>query len=107
VGNVAPGRFGAAAGLPGPGVGGTLSSVSTVTVNEAQQRLPELLARLGTEGECIITGTHGPLARLLPVAGAAPATSLRQLQPVSVGSLLRSYPDAADDLLGEMTDREP
>lgn len=81
--------------------------MSTITVNEAQERLPELLARLSTEGEWIITGTQGPLARLSPMPPGGPHTSLRQLRPVSVGALLRPYPDAADDLLGEMSDREP
>jgi antitoxin (DNA-binding transcriptional repressor) of toxin-antitoxin stability system len=80
----------------------TLETVSTITVTEAQERLPELLARLSTEGEWIITGAHGPMARLSAVGPRESAASLRQLRPESVGSLLRPYPDVSDDLLGEM-----
>jgi antitoxin (DNA-binding transcriptional repressor) of toxin-antitoxin stability system len=78
--------------------------MQTLTLSEAQQRLKELVRGLGREGEFVITDADKPVAKLSPVA--AP-TSLRDLQPKSVGALLRPFPSLEDDTLGEMLDVGP
>jgi antitoxin (DNA-binding transcriptional repressor) of toxin-antitoxin stability system len=75
--------------------------MNTVTLHEAQQHLPELVRRLAREGELFITDADQPVARLSLVS---PRTSLRNLAPRSVGAVLRPFPSASDDLLGEMLD---
>ena len=42
------------------------------------------------------------IARMEDTAGNAPRPSLRNLQPASVGAVLRPFPAPDDDLLGEM-----
>jgi antitoxin (DNA-binding transcriptional repressor) of toxin-antitoxin stability system len=76
--------------------------MSTVTLDQARRQLSELVLSLPIEGEVLILGANGPVAKLSPVASATNRTSLRQLEPRSVGALLRPYPAAADDLLDEM-----
>lgn len=73
----------------------------TVTLNEAQQHLHELVRNLAREGELVITDANKPVARLSAVL---PQTSLHQLEPKSVGAVLRPFPAADDDTLGEMLD---
>ena len=75
--------------------------MNTVTLQEAQQHLPELVQKLAREGECLITDADQPVARL---SWVTPRPSLRQLEPQSVGAVLRTYPSSVDDPLGEMLD---
>jgi len=75
--------------------------MQTVTLSEAQKHLLELVRELPRQGELLITDADKPVARLSSVA--AP-TSLRQLQPTSVGAVLRPFPAPDDDMLGEMLD---
>jgi antitoxin (DNA-binding transcriptional repressor) of toxin-antitoxin stability system len=73
--------------------------MKTVSLDEAQRQLVELVRNLPFEGELLITDEDKPIARL---ASAAARPSLRDLQPASVGDILRPFPDAEDDLLSEM-----
>ena len=73
----------------------------TVTLTEAQKHLAELVHDLPREGEMVITDNDKPVAILSPPIGR---TSLRDLQPASVGAVLRAFPSADDDTLGEMLD---
>ena len=70
----------------------------TVTLDEAQKHLPELVRRLDREGELVITDHDEPVARLAPIAVRG---SLRDLKPCSVGAVLRPFL-GSDDLLDEM-----
>ena len=73
----------------------------TVTLDEAQKHLVELVHGLAREGELVITDADKPVARLAPVGAQ---TSLRDLQPRSIGAVLRPFPSSEDDTLGEMLD---
>ena len=73
--------------------------MQSVSLDEAQRHLAELVGQLPREGEFLITQQDKPVARL---TSATPRPSLRQLQPASVGAVLRPFPSAEDDLLGEM-----
>lgn len=75
--------------------------MQTVTLTEAQKHLQELVRDLAREGELLITDADRPVARLSPVTAQ---TSLRQLEPKSVGAVLRPFPSLEDDALGEMLD---
>ena len=75
--------------------------MQTVTLSDAQKHLLELVRELPRQGELLITDADKPVARLSSVAAQ---TSLRQLQPKSVGTLLRPFPAPDDDMLGEMLD---
>ena len=72
-----------------------------VPLADAQKNLAELVNELPQEGEFVITVANRPVARLAPFSER---TSLRDLKPLSVGAVLRPYPKADDDLLGEMLD---
>jgi antitoxin (DNA-binding transcriptional repressor) of toxin-antitoxin stability system len=74
--------------------------MQTVTLDEAQSKLAELVHQLGVGGEVVILEEKRPVARLLP---AVERPSLRDLEPVSVGAVLRPFPLPEDDLLEEMT----
>lgn len=76
--------------------------MKTVTLSEAQRTLPELVRRLEQEGEMLITDADHPVARL---TRASDGHSLRDLQPVSLGGVLRPFPSPDDDVLSEMLDR--
>ncbi|MCI0534593.1 MAG: type II toxin-antitoxin system Phd/YefM family antitoxin [Verrucomicrobiales bacterium] len=78
--------------------------MQTVTLAEAQQHLTELVRDLARQGEWVITDADKPVARLAPVSTP---TSLRDLKPASVGAVLRPFPSAEDDVLGEMLDGRP
>ena len=58
--------------------------MNTVTLNEAQQHLPELVRKLTRDGELLITDADQPVARLSVVT---PRPSLRNLEPRSVGAV--------------------
>jgi len=73
--------------------------MNTVTLKEAQQHLPELVQTLARDGEWLITDADQPVARL---SWVTPRTSLRHLEPQSVGKVLRPYPSDSDDTLSEM-----
>ena len=75
--------------------------MNTVTLQAAQQNLPELVQKLAREGEWLITDADQPVARL---SWVNPRPSLRHLKPTSVGAVLHPYPSSADDTLGEMLD---
>jgi len=75
--------------------------MQTVTLSEAQKHLLELVRGLAREGELLITDADKPVARLSSVS---PKTSLRQLEPRSVGAVLHPFPAPEDDTLGEMLD---
>jgi prevent-host-death family protein len=74
--------------------------MQTVTLDDAQQHLTELVRDLVKEQEIIITAGDKPVARL--VSAASPRPSLSDIRPVSVGGVLRPYPSVDDDLLEEM-----
>ena len=71
--------------------------MQTVTLEEAQKNLAELVRQLGREGEVTITDANQPVARLSPAR-----ESLRDIKPKSVGAVLREFPSPGDDILGEM-----
>jgi antitoxin (DNA-binding transcriptional repressor) of toxin-antitoxin stability system len=75
--------------------------MQTVTLSEAQKHLLELVRDLDREGELLITEANQPVARLSLVTVR---TSLRNLEPKSVGAVLRPFPSPSDDTLGEMLD---
>jgi antitoxin (DNA-binding transcriptional repressor) of toxin-antitoxin stability system len=75
--------------------------MQTVTLEEAQRRLSELVRTLTQEGEVTIVEDDQPVARLSP---ATARTSLRDLKPKSVGAVLHPFPAPEDDTLGEMLD---
>ena len=75
--------------------------MQTVTLAEAQKHLAELVRDLAREGELVITDADKPVARLAPLHAQ---TSLRNLSPQSVGTVLRPFPSSEDDTLGEMLD---
>lgn len=81
--------------------------MQTVTLEEAQAKLPELIRALPTEREITIIRGNQTVAK---ITGVSPAVSNSQsvlnIAPVSVGRVLRPYPDPADDILGEMLERE-
>jgi len=75
--------------------------MQTVTLSEAQKHLAELVRGLGREGELLITDADQPVARLSSVNVR---TSLSELEPKSVGPILRPFPSPLDDIFGEMLD---
>lgn len=75
--------------------------MQTVTLTEAQRNLAKLVQDLARKGEFLITDDNKPVAKLTHVSGR---TSLHDLKPSSVGEVLRSFPSAEDDTLGEMLD---
>lgn len=75
--------------------------MQTVTLSEAQKHLTELVRDLAREGELLITDADKPVAKLSSVTTR---TSLRKLEPKSVGAVLRPFPSPEDDTLGEMLD---
>ena len=77
--------------------------MSTITLSEAQVSLGELVKRLSTEGEIVITDGTRPVARLSP---AQAGRSLLDFKPRSVGKILRPIPHPDDDILGEMLDNK-
>jgi antitoxin (DNA-binding transcriptional repressor) of toxin-antitoxin stability system len=78
-----------------------IATMQTVTLTEAQEHLKELVRAIDRQGELFITDADAPVAKLSPVTTA---TSLRHLSPTSVGAVLRPFPSADDDTLGEMVD---
>jgi len=78
--------------------------MNAVTLSEAQRHLVELVRDLAREGELLITDDNRPIAKLSPVTSETSRTSLRDLQPASVGAVLRPFPSPEDDTLGEMLD---
>jgi antitoxin (DNA-binding transcriptional repressor) of toxin-antitoxin stability system len=80
------------------------SSMNAVSLSEAQQHLVELVHDLARRGELLITDNNQPVARLSPVTPTSGRASLRDLQPSSVGAVLRPFPSSEDDTLGEMLD---
>ena len=73
--------------------------MSTVTLDDAQKRLGELVQRLASEKEMVLTDAGKPVARLVPVTARH---SVRDHKAASVGGLLKPFPDPDDDILGEM-----
>jgi len=69
--------------------------VSTVTIQEAQTRLTELIRRLGPGDELVITDDDRPVARLAPIARAEPGP--RRLGSMR-GSVLHMAPDFDEPL---------
>ena len=47
-------------------------TMSTVTIEEAQAQLPELIAKLGLGEEVIITCNQQPVAQLIPLPSTKP-----------------------------------
>ena len=56
------------------------------------------------QGDLVITDADKPIAKLSFLSSRP---SLKDLQPRSVGAILRPFPSADDDLLGEMLDARP
>jgi antitoxin (DNA-binding transcriptional repressor) of toxin-antitoxin stability system len=50
--------------------------MQTVTLDEAQKHLPELVRKLGGQGELLITDAEKPVARLSAVTTAAARASI-------------------------------
>jgi antitoxin (DNA-binding transcriptional repressor) of toxin-antitoxin stability system len=74
--------------------------METITLEEAQINLPQLVRQLETRGELLIVQANRPIARLSPFMDRP---SLRDLVSSSVGAVLRPFPSPDDDLLDEMT----
>ena len=77
----------------------------TMDVRTAQRELESLLRGMDAGDEVVLFEGQERVGMII-AAGGRP--SLRDIQPASVGSLLRAYPDPdaeGDDLLGEMLDR--
>ena len=74
----------------------------TMDIREASQQLAFLMESLDAGDQVILTDGR---ARLGCIIGAGKKLSLRDIEPASVGTLLRPYPGAGDDLLGEMLDQ--
>jgi antitoxin (DNA-binding transcriptional repressor) of toxin-antitoxin stability system len=77
--------------------------MQTVRLDEAQSRLPELVDSLADGNEILITRDDQPVAKLTGAAEPNVSTSLRDIQPASIGALLRPIFMDDDDLLGEMS----
>jgi len=77
--------------------------MSTVTLAEAETSLAQLVKRLATEREIVITDGQKPVAHL---SAAPERPSLLDFKPRSVGKILRPFPHPEDDLLGEMLDNK-
>ena len=75
--------------------------MQSVRINEAQDRLPELVEAVAQGEDITIVKDGKPVALL---TSAQKRTSLRDLRPSSAGSVLRAF-DSQDDLLEEMMDR--
>jgi len=73
--------------------------MQTVTLDDEQKKLPEIIHQLKTIGEVVIVESDCPVARLSPFSEQP---SLRNLRPTSVGAVLRPFPSPGDDLLDEM-----
>lgn len=73
--------------------------MKSVTLEEAQKHLTELVRSLPQGGEVMILDSNQPVARL---SSADQRTSLRDIRPQSVGRALRPYPALEEDLLDEM-----
>lgn len=77
--------------------------MQTIGIKDAQSHLSELVDSLVAGGEeIVITRDDKPVAKLMASTTVAPQTSLRDLQPASVGAVLRPWP-VDDDLLEEMS----
>lgn len=73
--------------------------MATVTLEEAQRRLGELVGELAPGNEFVIVAGGKPVATLSP---PPVRPSILDRVPVSVGQQLRPYPHPDDDILGEM-----
>lgn len=67
----------------------------TVTIEEAQKKLPELIAQLAAGEELIITAAGQPLAKV--ISQASPTTPVRRLGTLR-GSVLYMAPDFDEPL---------
>jgi antitoxin (DNA-binding transcriptional repressor) of toxin-antitoxin stability system len=76
--------------------------MNAISLDEAQRHLSELVLKLSTEGDLVILNANIPVAKLSPIGPATALHSLSELQPSSVGALLRPYPASDDDILTEM-----
>jgi len=66
-------------------------SMATVTIQEAQATLPDLIHRLGQGGEVVITENNQPVARLVPTTVPSQQTPR---QPGTLrGTVLYMAPD--------------
>jgi antitoxin (DNA-binding transcriptional repressor) of toxin-antitoxin stability system len=79
--------------------------MSTVTLEEAQKRLSELVKTLPEAGEIIIIDGEKAVAKLAAMA-ATETHSILDFKPRSVGKIMRPLCDRDDDLLGEMLDNK-
>ncbi len=75
--------------------------MKTIRITDAQSRLPELVDSLAASGDVVITRGDEPVARL---TAPLPQPSLSDIEPVSVGTVLRPF-SPGDDLLEEMIER--
>lgn len=71
----------------------------SIDIKDAQFRLLEVIESLARDGDVVITRDQQPVARL---TAPEEKRSFRDFKPVSVGGLLRPFPDPDDDVLGEM-----
>jgi antitoxin (DNA-binding transcriptional repressor) of toxin-antitoxin stability system len=81
--------------------------MQTVTLEEAQANLAELIRALPVEREIGITRGDQMVAKIMATTSTSgPGNSVFDIQPISVGKVLRPYPNSDDDILGEMLERE-
>jgi prevent-host-death family protein len=73
----------------------------TVPITEAQRDLPQLIDSASAGEEIVITRDGRLVARL---TGPDTVTSLRDIKPTSVGSILKPL-STDDDVLDEMLDQ--
>ncbi len=74
----------------------------SITLTEAQARLPELIETLRPGEEIVIAEDDRPVAKLV---ASDERPSLRSIRPSSVGQILKPFPGHDDDVLGEMLGR--
>lgn len=79
--------------------------MTTVSIPEAQRDLPKLIQNLDGNGGFLIQDGGKIVARVDSVANPAARHSLRDIQPASVGALLKPLAFSEMDLLGEMLDQ--
>ena len=80
--------------------------MNTVTLDDAQQHLAELVRDLARGGELLITVADKPVAKLSSVAAQPSLTSQRKMKPNSVGAVLRPFPSPEDDISTEILDAD-
>jgi antitoxin (DNA-binding transcriptional repressor) of toxin-antitoxin stability system len=78
--------------------------MQTVTLDEAQKHLPELVRELDREGELIITDAETPVARLSSVTATAAQLSIHP-EVEAITGLVPPDADAEDEYRRHLLDK--